>query len=90
VLVDEVVAGGVGVAVEVAGNGVEQDAALVGGVAVVVAVVAGEAAFGGGAGDDRSGTHRYVSWRELVMVGPPGSCWRMTAGAGSVAPALRR
>jgi hypothetical protein len=52
VLVDQVAAGGVGVAVEVAGDRVEQDAALVGGIAVVVAVAAAEAALGGGAGDD--------------------------------------
>ena len=49
VLVDQVTAGGLGVAVEVASDRVEQDAALVGGVAVVVAVNATEAAFGGGA-----------------------------------------
>jgi hypothetical protein len=53
VLVDQVAAGGLGVAVEVAGDGVEQDAALVGGIAIVVAIVTDETAFGGGAGDDR-------------------------------------
>jgi hypothetical protein len=57
-LVDEVAAGALGVAIEVAGDRIEQDAALVGGVAVVVAVGAVEATLGGGAGDDRSGTHR--------------------------------
>src|SRR6266545_1840404 len=73
VLVDQVAAGGVGVAVEVAGDGVEQDAALVGGVAVVVAVGAVEAALGGRAGDDRTGTHR---------VPPPGVAWRSAARDG--------
>src|SRR5512133_2504459 len=51
-LVDQIGAGGVGVAAEVAGDRVEQDSALVGGVAVVVAVAAVKAALGGGAGDD--------------------------------------
>jgi hypothetical protein len=49
-LVDQIGAGGVGVAVEVAGDRVEQDAALVGGVAVVVAVGATEATLGGWGG----------------------------------------
>src|SRR5215211_6420735 len=66
--VDQIRAGGVGVASEVAGDRVEQHAALVGGVAVVVAVVATEATLGGGAGDDRSSTHRC---RLLAWVGPP-------------------
>jgi hypothetical protein len=57
-LVDQIGAGGVGVAAEVAGDRVEQDPALVGGVAVVVAVDAVKAAFRAGAGDDRSGAHR--------------------------------
>ena len=67
-LVDQIPAGGVGGAVEVAGDRVEQDAALVGGVAVVVAVDAVEAALGvGRAMTDRvlTGCH---SWRR---VGPP-------------------
>src|SRR5215218_2139649 len=75
-LVDQIGAGGVGVAGEVAGDRVVQDAALVGGVAVIVAVGATEAALGGGAGDDRSGTHR---------VPPPGvgSVRRCRCAAGS-------
>jgi hypothetical protein len=47
-LVDQIGAGGVGVAAEVAGDRLEQDPALVGGVAVVVAVDAVKAALRGG------------------------------------------
>jgi hypothetical protein len=73
VLVDQVVAGGLGVAAEVAGDRVEQDAALVGGVAVVVAVGAREAALGVG----RAMTDR-------VLIGSRLLTWRRMAGAGEL------
>jgi hypothetical protein len=67
-LVDQIAAGGVGVAVEVAGDRVEQDAALVGRVAVVVAVAAVEAPSGVG----RAMTDRVlIGCRLLAWVGAP-------------------
>jgi len=73
-LVDQIRAGGVGVAGEVAGDGVEQDAALVGGVAVVVAGGAVEATLGSGAGNHRSGTHT-AGWA-LRLVTSVATRWR--------------
>jgi hypothetical protein len=76
---------------EVAGDRVEQDAALVGGVAVVVAVGAAKAALGGRAGDDRSGTHRMLppgwgdGWVRRRAGSPPASAARADGLGGGVA-----
>src|SRR5215211_6729629 len=79
-LVDQVAAGGLGVAGEVAGDRLEQDAALVGGVAVVVAVVAAEAVVRRGAGDDRSGAHKLAP-PGCGMPAPAGGQTRLVAVA---------
>jgi hypothetical protein len=81
-LIDQVAAGDLGVAGEVAGDRVEQAAALVGGIAVVVAVGAVEAALGGGAGDHRSGTQDAAWWRSRSAgVGVlPGADWDVVPG----------
>src|SRR5512132_1514528 len=94
-LIDQVPAGGVGIAGEVAGDRVEQDAALVGGVAVVVAVGAPKVALGGGAGDDRSGTHRMLppgwgdGWVRRRAGSPPASAARAD-GLGGGGRSARR
>jgi hypothetical protein len=86
-LVDQVLAGGVGVAGEGAGDRLEQDPALVGGVAVVVAVAAVKAALRGGAGDDRSGAHR---WRLLVRdYAGEADFWVSSGGIGRSHTAIR-
>jgi hypothetical protein len=86
-LVDQIGAGGVGVAAEVAGDRFEQDPALVGGVAVVVAVGAVEAALGvGRAMTDRVLTD-VASWRG---VGPPVPVRCRLAGTGDLGRAWWR